>query len=273
MAASYPTSVKAFSTRNAGDTIQAAHVNDLQDEVTAIENALLNGISHAVAITGGALTVGGFGPHTFSAAGTGGNYILTKNQTAGTANYGGFIAQNDSTINAYVKSYSTTFTPSAQALASGAEFSGDGVGGVSLAALHASGVLRLYTAAQLRAQISAAGLFEHNNAFALTGIVTPAQITANTNDYAPASFAAAYLLRLSSDAARDVTGIAGGAQGRIVLLSNQGSFTITLKHNSGSSTAGNRFLCPGAVDFALTTFMTRAIYYDSTAAAWLVMGA
>jgi hypothetical protein len=41
MAASYPTSAKSFSTRNTGDTIQAAHVNELQDEVAAIETQLL----------------------------------------------------------------------------------------------------------------------------------------------------------------------------------------------------------------------------------------
>lgn len=43
MAASYPTSVKVFTSRNAGDVIQPAHVNDLQDEVNAIEAGLLNG--------------------------------------------------------------------------------------------------------------------------------------------------------------------------------------------------------------------------------------
>lgn len=40
--ASFPTTVKTFTTRNAGDTIQPAHVNDLQDEVNAIEATMLN---------------------------------------------------------------------------------------------------------------------------------------------------------------------------------------------------------------------------------------
>lgn len=43
MSASYPTSVKAFSARSAGQVIASAHVNDLQDEVNAIETALVNG--------------------------------------------------------------------------------------------------------------------------------------------------------------------------------------------------------------------------------------
>jgi hypothetical protein len=43
--AAYPTSVKTFTTKSdgAGNKIFAAHINDLQDEVTAIEDGLLNG--------------------------------------------------------------------------------------------------------------------------------------------------------------------------------------------------------------------------------------
>lgn len=41
--ASYPAAVKTFGTKNAGDTIQPAHINDVQDEITAIEDGLLNG--------------------------------------------------------------------------------------------------------------------------------------------------------------------------------------------------------------------------------------
>lgn len=43
--ASYPTSVKTFTSKSdgAGNRIFAAHVNDIQDEVTAIEDGLLNG--------------------------------------------------------------------------------------------------------------------------------------------------------------------------------------------------------------------------------------
>jgi hypothetical protein len=43
MAASYPTAVKSFTTKSAGDTIQGSHINDVQDEVAAIEGGLLNG--------------------------------------------------------------------------------------------------------------------------------------------------------------------------------------------------------------------------------------
>ena len=41
--ASFPTSVKTFTTKSAGQTIGSAHVNDLQDEVNAIESGYLTG--------------------------------------------------------------------------------------------------------------------------------------------------------------------------------------------------------------------------------------
>src|SRR5688572_16415632 len=46
MPASYPSSAKVFSTKSdgAGNTILAAHINDVQLEVTAIENDLINGL-------------------------------------------------------------------------------------------------------------------------------------------------------------------------------------------------------------------------------------
>lgn len=48
MAASYPSSIKVFSTKASGDKIRATHIGDLQDEVSAIETALKNGLAHNV---------------------------------------------------------------------------------------------------------------------------------------------------------------------------------------------------------------------------------
>lgn len=52
-AASYPTAVKSFTTKASGETVQAAHINDLQDEVTAIETGLLGTLTHDVKVTTG----------------------------------------------------------------------------------------------------------------------------------------------------------------------------------------------------------------------------
>jgi hypothetical protein len=66
MPASYPTSSKTFTTKSdgAGNTILAAHINDLQLEVTAIEADLLAGGAVArggtgrTSLTSGLLLVG-----------------------------------------------------------------------------------------------------------------------------------------------------------------------------------------------------------------------
>jgi hypothetical protein len=53
----YPSGIASFANKNAGDTIQPAHVNDLQTEITAVESGLLTGLQHALTISTGGLTV------------------------------------------------------------------------------------------------------------------------------------------------------------------------------------------------------------------------
>jgi len=56
----FPNSVAAFATKNPGDKVQASHVNDLQSEVTAIENGLINGpITLPASSIAGTLSVSG----------------------------------------------------------------------------------------------------------------------------------------------------------------------------------------------------------------------
>lgn len=87
MPASYPTSAKTFTTKNdgAGNTIQAAHVNDLQLEVTAIETDLLAGLPVArggtgnVTLTANRVLLGnGTSAVAVAGAGTSGQ-VLTSN--------------------------------------------------------------------------------------------------------------------------------------------------------------------------------------------------
>ena len=107
--------------------------------------------------------------------------------------------------------------------------------------------------------------------------VTPAQITANENDYV-AGTAVSYMWRLSSDAARDITGIAAPgftgstalAMGDARLLVNVGANNITLKHESASSTAANRLLCSTGADIVLSANQAAELIYDGTSARWRV---
>jgi hypothetical protein len=57
-AASFPSSVKSFTTKLAGDTVQASHINDLQDEVAAVETDLLNGFGHHLLFTDNTYDIG-----------------------------------------------------------------------------------------------------------------------------------------------------------------------------------------------------------------------
>lgn len=94
---------------------------------------------------------------------------------------------------------------------------------------------------------------------------SPAQITANQNDYSPTGITTTTVLRLSSDAARDITGITGGSSGRILILLNVGAFNITLKDDT-TSTAENRFQLNG--DIVLGPDESVWLWYDSTSSRW-----
>jgi len=107
---------------------------------------------------------------------------------------------------------------------------------------------------------------------------TPAAITASQNNYVLTGSA---FQRLNCTTASDITGIApptGGAHvdGRMIRLVSVGTQTVTLKHNSASSTAANRMFASSAADKALAVNAWADLVYDSTdngsgAAGWRVM--
>lgn len=113
------------------------------------------------------------------------------------------------------------------------------------------------------------GSLMHNGYLAESGIVSAAQITSNQNNYNPTGLSGARILRLSSDASRDITGIVAQAN-HMIWVFNAGGFNIVFKHASGSSAAGNMFICPGAADYTLTPGSSLQLYYDTVSAFWLV---
>jgi hypothetical protein len=76
-------------------------------------------------------------------------------------------------------------------------------------------------------------------------------------------------LRLTASAAYDITGLAGGADGRLILIHNIGSNNITLKDESASSAAANRFALNG--DMIISPDMSAVLQYDTTASRWRVL--
>lgn len=102
-------------------------------------------------------------------------------------------------------------------------------------------------------------------------VLSPSQITGNQNNYSPTGLEDANVLRLSTDASRNITGLVPGSQsGRLLLLFNVGSNDLVLKNESASSTAANRFAIGG--DFTVTGGGGVVLWYDSTSSRWRVAG-
>jgi hypothetical protein len=101
----------------------------------------------------------------------------------------------------------------------------------------------------------------------LTGIISPSQITANQDDYSPTGFATASTLRLSTDASRNLTSVAGGVAGRLIIVHNVGAFPLVVKDDDGSTgTAANRFALAG--DITLGADQSAKFQYDGTSSRW-----
>lgn len=101
---------------------------------------------------------------------------------------------------------------------------------------------------------------------------TLTQIAANTNNYEVGQNLQC-VVRISSDAARDITGIVAPILSSEVtpsawwmILQNVGSFNITLKDNSGSSSVGNKFALDA--DIVLKPDQCAFLLYDSEATVW-----
>lgn len=98
------------------------------------------------------------------------------------------------------------------------------------------------------------------------GIVTPAQITADKNNYAPTGLSGANIMRLSTDASRTITGLEALRRSRLLIICNVGSFDIVLADSSGSSTAGNRFALSS--DMTLNPDESVTLWYDLATSRW-----
>lgn len=99
-----------------------------------------------------------------------------------------------------------------------------------------------------------------------TGDITPPQITSDANNYNPTGLSTAAVLRLDTDASRNVTGLVGGADGRLILIFNVGSNNVVLVNESGSSTDLNRFAINANI--ALAANQGIILQYDSISLRW-----
>jgi hypothetical protein len=96
-------------------------------------------------------------------------------------------------------------------------------------------------------------------------MTTLAQITGNQNDY---SVGMAGVARISSDAARNITGFTQGVDGNSLMLVNVGSFAITIQHQNAGSVATNRVILLSGADTAIAANGVMWLLYDQTTGRW-----
>jgi len=100
--------------------------------------------------------------------------------------------------------------------------------------------------------------------------VTAAQLTANVDDYNPPGLATAGLLKVSSDAQRNITGMVAQPTNTVLYMLNVGNNRVRIQNEDVSSAAANRF--------SMITFVNLdgdeliLFWYDGTASRWRVLG-
>lgn len=100
----------------------------------------------------------------------------------------------------------------------------------------------------------------------LTGVISPANLSANTNNWSPTGLATAAVVRMGATAAINITGLAAQSSGTIVSLMNVGSNTITLTNLDASSTAANQFDL--GANTAIGAGQSILLWYDGTSSVW-----
>ena len=94
---------------------------------------------------------------------------------------------------------------------------------------------------------------------------TFAQFTANQNDL---DIGDAHLGSFSSDASRNLTGLARGVEGRIFPFVNTGTQNIVLQHQNVGSLAANRVITRTGADVIYAGGATGLLWYDPAASRW-----
>lgn len=112
-----------------------------------------------------------------------------------------------------------------------------------------------------------------NSSFHLGGKSSPAALSSNQNDWNPTGLANAAVIRVDASATVKITGLAGGEDGRFIIITNISTVTdgdVILTFEDSSSAAANRFA--GDNDIILEAGSGAALlWYDSTISRWRVV--
>lgn len=109
--------------------------------------------------------------------------------------------------------------------------------------------------------------------FSSGGVISPSSFGSSQNDYNPTGFNNAFMVRLTPTASINITGMAATTNSKYgfkIIKNTNSTATITFVHNSGSSSAANRFSNFDGLDFKLGPLETCIVYYDATLQRWTV---
>ena len=99
-------------------------------------------------------------------------------------------------------------------------------------------------------------------------------VTGTVNDHAmsTASTVPITFLTFANALGATLTGLAGGAGNRIVVISNTGANAVALNHEDAASAEANRFVFPGATNQGFNTDAAAVLIYDATSSRWRMVG-
>lgn len=235
--ATYPGGVKTFTAKQDGiDYPQASHINDLQAEVTAVEDALINGISHAVTLEAG-LTVS-----------TGPVVVGQSLSVAGGSTLAGAVV-----------------------ISSGLSVAG----GSTLASLDVAGNSTFHGPVTFSSGVTFAqaltlnGTLDVGSTLTLAGpLRLPIQSTAvggastSVNELVIASSAVVVVIDVNSSNFA-IGGIAGGVQGRMLTVINgSASGSLTLVNQNGGTNSTSRFW--GVKTLSTSARVAQLVYVNLT---------
>lgn len=95
-----------------------------------------------------------------------------------------------------------------------------------------------------------------------------ATTTGTTNDWAPAGLSTATVIRVTTSTTTTLTGITGGASGRMLVLHNLGGNLLVLSNENASSTASNRIVNGNGANITLQADESATLVYDATTSRW-----
>jgi hypothetical protein len=103
-------------------------------------------------------------------------------------------------------------------------------------------------------------------AFVLSGVATPAALSANTNNWNPTGLGSNTVFRVSATASVNVTGLVAQAAGSSLVLINTGTYPITLTNLDSNSSSANQFNLGANVSLGASQAIQ--LWYDGTSSQW-----